>query len=56
MAWECLEGLSIPENWRKYPWRLGLAIFPFELHAEILEQSIRLGRFPGILTLLWIMQ
>ena len=56
MAWECLKGLDVPDKMAPVPVEAWFNHLPFELHAEILEQSIRLGRFPGILTLLWIMQ
>jgi hypothetical protein len=56
MAWECLKGLPVPDKMASVPVEAWFNHLQFDLNAEILEQSIRLGRFPGILTLLWIMQ
>lgn len=56
MAWECLKGLDVPKKMESVSVETWFGHLPFELKAEVQEQSIRLGRFPGILTLLWVIQ
>src|SRR5436190_23766864 len=56
MAWECLKQLDVPNKMEPVLVEAWFAHLPLELKAEILEQSVRLGRFPGILTLLWVIQ
>lgn len=56
MAWECLKGLEVPKKMEPVPVDAWFGHLPFDLKAEVLEQSVRLGRFPGILTLLWVIQ
>jgi len=56
MAYECLKELAVPNNMAVVPTEAWFAHLPFTLNAEVREQSIKLGRYPGILTLLWIIQ
>jgi Zn-dependent peptidase ImmA (M78 family) len=56
MAFECFKNLSVPNQMVSVPVDAWFSHLPFRLDAEVREQSIKLGRFPGILTLLWILQ
>jgi Zn-dependent peptidase ImmA (M78 family) len=56
MAWECLQGGNVPGKMESVPVEAWFSHLPFELNAEVMEQSVKLGRFPGILTLLWVIQ
>jgi Zn-dependent peptidase ImmA (M78 family) len=56
MAWECQNGLPVPDKMVEVPVEAWFGHLPFELNAEVREQSVKMGRFPGILTLLWVLQ
>ena len=53
MAWECSNGLDVPDKVVTVPVEAWFGHLPFELNAVLFEQSVKLGRY-GILTLLWI--
>jgi hypothetical protein len=56
MAYECLKGTDVPNQMMAVPTEAWFGHLPFDLNAEVREQSLKLGRYPGILTLLWILQ
>src|SRR5260221_14382168 len=55
MSNECPKGLSAPDKMAPGP-AAWFGHLPFELHAEVREQSATFGRFQGSLSLTWVIQ
>src|SRR5262249_3672370 len=56
LAWSCLHDIAVPEAMQQVPAEVWVQEQRRRLKVELYEQSIRLGRYPTILTLLWIIE
>ncbi len=56
LAWDCLHDIPVPHTMQQVPTEAWVQEQRRRLNIEIYEQSMRLGRYPTILTLLWIIE
>jgi Zn-dependent peptidase ImmA (M78 family) len=56
LAWSCLNDIPVPDAMQQVPAGVWVQEQRRRLKVEVYEQSMRLGRYPTILTLLWIIE
>lgn len=56
LAWACVQGQTPPSTMQRVPTEVWFPTRRREDHVEVYEQSIQLGRYPTILSLLWIIE
>ena len=54
-AWDCLKGTPVPQTIQRVPAEAWFQESRRGANMEVYEQSMRLGQYPTILTLLWIL-
>jgi Zn-dependent peptidase ImmA (M78 family) len=56
LAWSCLHDIPVPETMQQVPAEVWVQERRRRPKVEVYEQSMRLGQYPTILTLLWIIE
>jgi hypothetical protein len=56
LAWHCLHGQARPSPMQRVPTEAWFSTQPRGSMIEVYEQSTRLGRYPTVLSLLWIIE
>jgi Zn-dependent peptidase ImmA (M78 family) len=56
VAWDCLKDKPVPNTMQRVPAEAWFQELRREPTVEVYEQSMRLGRYPTLLTLLWMVE